>query len=589
MKRFLAIFLLIVFLITGGVLISREISNLLVDSSDQYYANVGAIESLKLLDARWSLIAVSTLNNPDSSFDKLADFLPAVRKLRNTLEVSSLQSSATPDVIKYQVRRFLLQIEAKEDLIEQFKSSFAIIRNSLEYFPLASHALMTKMREQGDAAATKEISEQYERITAFLQKPTEGAKVRLLIELNRMNEKVMSYPQEISIPLGNFVSHARVLVERKIQLNDILESLTNRRAIDAGDELLATYGALHAKQREYKNSEAAKGVYINLGLAVAVTLFGVYSSLLLWRKDRDFEKKLASGIEEKTEHLEDQKAESSQLLVSDNIDRNLEDMGRMAATVAHEINTPLGYLDGNLQVLHNGMKKVNSLFEGFSSLQQDINPMHDANAIKLRLENYESQLQNIQDEAMFDELPSIAEDMQEGIEQIKHVVNDLKEFTRKDRSDKDWMDLKQSIQSALKMAGAEIPESTTVKLSLSEIPKVYGAPAEINQVLINLIVNASHAISDAGRIHGMIKIETRCEKENIILSILDNGAGMDAATREKIFDPYYTTKEVGKGTGLGLAVVRRIIKDHGGRIHVKSIQGKGTNFIIVLPVKPISD
>jgi signal transduction histidine kinase len=591
MKNFVGIILLVIFLAVGSGLILNIKPSQVVQTSDAFLINTHAIEELKVLDARWSLIAFASLDNPDTSFDKLADFLPTIRKLRNTLKISDLQSSTAPDALKNQLHRFLLLIESKEDLIEQFKSNFAIMRNSLKYFPLASQTLTSKMRnmENDNDTTIDEISSLYERTTAFLQNPSEGAKIRLLIDINRTNEKVMSYPQDISIPLGNYISHARVLVEKKIQLNGILEKLLASKVNDAGDELLFIYNAMHQKQLARQQSETNTTISISLVLAVIITLAGLTSAFLLWRKDRLFEQKLASGIAEKTEQFENLKASSSKPIVDNNIGRNLEVMGRMAATLAHEINTPLGYLDGNLQVLHNGMKRVITLFSEFTIFKQEVSNLRDTDAVKNYLESFDMLVQSTQDEAMLGELPDITEDMQEGIKQIQHVVSELKDFTRKDRSNKDWIDLKKCIQSALKMAGTEIPHTTKVELSLEETPRVYGAPAEINQALINLIVNASHAIIDAERHKSFIKISTRHEKNRIIVSVMDNGTGIDEKVKNNIFDPFFTTKEAGNGTGLGLAIVRRIIMDHNGRVHVNSIPGKGSNFIILLPAHQTAD
>jgi len=209
----------------------------------------------------------------------------------------------------------------------------------------------------------------------------------------------------------------------------------------------------------------------------------------------------------------------------------------------------------------------------------------DSRQISARLENFGALVQNIRDEAMLDELPEIIDDMQEGVQQIQHVTNDLRDFTRKDRSPQDWFDIEQCVTSALKMAQKEIPPETKITTSLKNLPKIYGSPAEINQVLMNLITNAAHAVEAVGRGKGAITIKAIERKGHILVSVMDTGQGIDEKTRGKIFEPFFTTKDVGKGTGLGLAIVRRIVTAHGGKVFIKSIMGKGTNFIFSLPVK----
>lgn len=585
MRKITAIFLLLAVAVFGAML-GLNLERLLPQQErDSYVANIEDIRNLQALDASWSLVTLQTYIESNSDFDQVASFLPQVRELRNRLATGDLSSDKVPDAIKNKLNRFLLLIESKEDSIEQFKSNFAVVRNSIKYLPLASQALTARLRQLGDQELAGRITAIFDRTNAFLQNPDEGTQMRLLMELSKMNEELMGFPEEIVNPLGNFISHARVLVERKIQLNSSISDIAAQSARKVGDELVLLYKIFHEKEREQADAARLETFRLALVWAALLAIAGLISALLLWLGARQFDARLEQGVAERTEEIEQAAAKASGSLVDRNLDSSLAGMGNMAATVAHEINTPLGYLDSNLQVLHSGMEKMQLLMNEFVALKKNLDETKDSGQISARLENFGDLVQNIRDEAMLDELPEIIDDMQEGVQQIQHVTNDLRDFTRKDRAPQDWFDIEQCVTSALKMAQKEIPPGTKITASLKNLPKVYGSPAEINQVLMNLITNAAHAVEAAGRDKGEITIKAIEQKGHILVSVMDTGQGIDEKTRSKIFEPFFTTKDVGKGTGLGLAIVRRIVTTHGGKVFIKSIPGKGTNFIFSLPVK----
>jgi len=585
MKRMSGIFLLVAAIAFSGALGFYLVKTVPVQQDITFADNIENIQKLQALDAAWSLAALYTYSTPNSDFDEVAAYLPRVRELRKALGISELATGDVPDTLKNKLIRFLLMIESKEESIEHFKSNFAVVRNSLKFLPLASRALNVKLREMDDKKHAENISNLYERTNSFLQRPDEGSQATLLVEFNKMDENMMAFPESVANPLGNFLSHARVLVERKIQLDSSVEKVVDLRANKIGDELISQYRTYYSDALAKHYDERFVNFIIALVAALLLAIVAIMGGVMLFRQIQEFAEKLEQGIAEKTEAYEHAASEASGSMVDKNLDQSMAGMGRMVATVAHEVNTPLGYLGSNLQVLHHGMEKMQTLMNEFSMLKNDLGGMSDSGQISSRIDNFATLVQNTQDEAMLDELPEIVDDMQGGIEQIQHVIKDLGDFSRKDRSDEDWFDIKQCVESAFKMAKKEITPGTKVQMDLADVPETFGSPAEINQVLINLINNAAHAIEATDRDNGLIKIRTALVKDQVMVSVLDNGEGIDEETRRKIFEPFFTTKDVGKGTGLGLAIVRRIVTKHGGKVMLKSIPGKGTNFVFVLPVK----
>jgi signal transduction histidine kinase len=168
-----------------------------------------------------------------------------------------------------------------------------------------------------------------------------------------------------------------------------------------------------------------------------------------------------------------------------------------------------------------------------------------------------------------------------GIAQITEIVTNLRNFSRLDRSKVARVDLREGIETTLQIARHAL-QGKTIKKAFGPVPPVTCMPSQINQVFMNLIVNAAQATPEEG---GVIFIRTAAkDRDHVLVEIADNGKGIPADVLPRIFDPFFTTKEVGKGTGLGLSIVYKIIQQHGGTINVTSKVGVGTRFTVVLPV-----
>jgi signal transduction histidine kinase len=184
------------------------------------------------------------------------------------------------------------------------------------------------------------------------------------------------------------------------------------------------------------------------------------------------------------------------------------------------------------------------------------------------------------------EVPRAFERTLEGVNRVANIVRAMKEFAHPDSNEQSAADLNRALETTLTVACNEYKYCATVERRLAELPEILCNIGEMNQVFLNLIVNAAHAIQAAGKdaSSGLITIETRADDATARISISDNGCGIPEKIRERIFDPFFTTKEVGKGTGQGLAIARSIVVErHGGKIEVVSQEGSGTTFTISLP------
>jgi len=236
-------------------------------------------------------------------------------------------------------------------------------------------------------------------------------------------------------------------------------------------------------------------------------------------------------------------------------------IGTLSAGVAHEINNPVGFINSNLNTMGKYLKKIRGHLEG--------NTQPDTEAREALVE-------------MLDDFGDAIEESMDGADRVKKIVADLKSFSRVDKAQKESYNLNEGLETTLNIVWNELKYKCTVEKNYSDIPDLYCIPNQLNQVFMNLLVNAGHAVQeDSGR----ITITTRADKENIYISIRDTGVGIPPENIKKIFEPFYTTKEVGKGTGLGLSMAYEIIKKHSGRIDVTSEVGSGTEFTLTLPLE----
>lgn len=275
--------------------------------------------------------------------------------------------------------------------------------------------------------------------------------------------------------------------------------------------------------------------------------------------------------------LVDLKESQAQLLQSE----KMASLGQMVAGVAHELNTPLGYVKNNVQLLRELSEPLFELAAAQARLGQCLNdPDCDEASLAQALQAAEQARQQAAPELLAEDLQQLYGDTLYGLEQIAELVVGLKDFARLDRAMSEEVDLNDCIRSALLIARNNIKDKAEVVQQLGELPRIACAPSQINQVLLNLLTNAAQAIDGMGR----IQIRSWADAQGIHISLQDNGRGMPAEVMAKIFDPFFTTKPVGQGTGLGLSISYKIVQDHGGQIRVASEPGRGTRFLISLPL-----
>lgn len=252
----------------------------------------------------------------------------------------------------------------------------------------------------------------------------------------------------------------------------------------------------------------------------------------------------------------------------------LATLGMLSAGIAHEINNPLAFVCSNVETLKIYQQSFAALYEHCLSLSS-----------LLEKEQTDALSQLIEDKDLayiLKDTPELIAETQEGLSRVSSIVGNLRSFSRSQPSDRCSADLVEGIHSTLKILTGELKNHVTVNLDLKPLPLIWCNPTELNQVFLNLILNAKHATIDSD--NPTIHIATHVQESSIFITISDNGYGMSPEVIDQVFVPFFTTKPVGEGTGMGLAIVNGIIEDHNGRIKVTSQEGKGTTFNIELPI-----
>jgi len=247
-------------------------------------------------------------------------------------------------------------------------------------------------------------------------------------------------------------------------------------------------------------------------------------------------------------------------------------IGQLSAGVAHEINNPVGFIAGNLRALNKYINKLTEFIDFQSKILKSYN-LEDA------LSSVEEKRKKLKIDYVINDLKDLINESLDGAERIKKIVENLKSFSRMDETNYKEADINQCIESTINIVWNELKYKATVKKEYGSIPEIKCYPQELNQVFLNLLINASQAIEKQGE----ITVKTWNEENSIFISISDTGCGIAHENTSRIFEPFFTTKDVGKGTGLGLSISYDIIKKHNGEITVESIPGKGSTFKIKLP------
>ena len=330
--------------------------------------------------------------------------------------------------------------------------------------------------------------------------------------------------------------------------------------------------AMDSSEDEKRGLELGAVDYLTKPITPAIVLARVRTHLEA-RQARDMLKRFNAQLV----HQEDQGTHAleqaqRQLMQSE----KMASIGQLAAGVAHEINNPIGFVGSNLGTLTGYLQDIFSIiaaYERAEALAGNDAAFEEARSLRQKLDY----------DYLKEDIAGLLGESKDGLARVRKIVQDLKGFSHVSDTVWEWADIHQGLDSTLNMVWNELKYHCTVSKNYGPLPKIRCLPSQLNQVFMNLLVNAGQAIADKGE----ITITTECVGDAAVrVSIGDTGAGIAPEALARVFDPFFTTKPVGKGTGLGLSLAWGIVERHGGKIEVASEVGKGTTFAVTLPVEP---
>ncbi|MHC4550341.1 MAG: ATP-binding protein [Planctomycetota bacterium] len=281
----------------------------------------------------------------------------------------------------------------------------------------------------------------------------------------------------------------------------------------------------------------------------------------------DRNQELQTKNEELEKALRNLEAAQSQLLHQE----KMASIGQLAAGVAHELNNPIGFVHSNLETLRRYFEKIERVFEAYEQ----------------RADPEDRELATIKRDLKIDflrgDLPELIFESLDGTKRVRKIVMDLRAFSHPPKKKVEYGDLNAGIESTLNIVHNELKYKARVVTEFGPIPPVRCTLGQVNQVFMNILVNAAQAIEDFGE----IRIETDQDGDDVVVTISDNGPGIPQDVLSRIFEPFFTTKEVGQGTGLGLSISYDIVRRHGGTLSAKSKLGEGTTFVVRLPIEGV--
>jgi PAS domain S-box-containing protein len=275
--------------------------------------------------------------------------------------------------------------------------------------------------------------------------------------------------------------------------------------------------------------------------------------------------------------ITEKKALEAHLLQS----RNLESIGQLAAGIAHEINTPIQYIGDNLKALEQNFADLAEMVGNYREAAQGL-----PEGERARLADLEQRLDL---EFILTDSPDAIKQAIGGAERVTQIVRAMKDYSHIDRSKISAIDINRSLENTLVVARNEYKYVADVVTDYGELPMVECFASELNQVFLNLIVNAAHAIEEKGAGRGTISLKTRQIGDTVEIAITDTGCGIPEETMGRIFDPFFTTKAIGKGTGQGLHIAHQVVQKHRGKLLVDSRPMTGSTFTLQIPIKTTSD
>jgi two-component system, NtrC family, sensor kinase len=546
---------------------------------------VAMLRELQEIDGRWDLDVLRMRIDMDPGQ------ISALNRTNAAKNVLRALSNAVPKVdspaLSGNLQKIAQAINEKADLVEKYKvantNSKDALRSIMQIEEESSVPVESPRKNSAkNALRQKQLSEAINQLAA-------AASGYYWLEKVAQREDLQAAAARVIGLSGDFDDLAR---EKAAALNDAAQTLLASKPVEldlsskislltSGPRLDGLVLSFDRELEDILGEKERFRVYM-IAYAAALLIGIGYLGIRIVAANEMLEHRVNERTRELSDALRHLKESEAQLIQSE----KMSSLGQMVAGVAHEINTPLAYVNNSLNSVNDRLPEISSAINNSEQLLTLLNdPNLQPDVLNQQFSLTAAQLEKIRQNDLLSELTGLVRDGIYGTGQVAEIVSNLKDFSRLDRNKISSFNLNDGLNSTLGLA-RHLLKSITVNKQFGDIPEISCAPSQINQVFLNLITNAAQALPPQ---NGEITLVSRSEADGVTIEVIDNGSGIPPEVMPKIFDPFYTTKEIGKGTGLGLSISYQIIKDHGGRIHAESEVGRGTKFTVWLPTRPPPD
>jgi two-component system NtrC family sensor kinase len=548
-----------------------------VDVRDQGEV-LGHLRVLKEIDGRWDVDVLRARIEAGSSGLPAINRLAAANKALQGL-ASAQQNTRSPALSTGlpELKQAILQ---KAELVEKFKLDNASAKLALD--DLLRNAAEVRTEAAGLRARLPALENALARLVSSapqyfwfaqdaLRKETESALTDL--------RSTAPLPEALRVKTEQTYASGDAMLKRRSVEQETFDKLAFLSSGPRLDNL--TFSFSRELDTTLQEKERFR-VYLIAYTSALLILIG-WLGVKIKAANLGLEHRVQERTHELSEALQHLKESEAQLIQSE----KMSSLGQMVAGVAHEINTPLAYVKNSLGTVADRLAELDEALaqcEKLLALLQ-AGDRADPGELSTQFGQVSATIARLRQERVTQELGDLVKDGLYGTGQMAEIVGNLKDFSRLDRSKVTSFNLNDGLNSTLLLA-KHLLKSIKVEKRFGDVPTIVCSPSQVNQVFLNLVTNAAQAMDAAG---GTITLVTRRDAAGVAVDVSDTGKGIPADVLPKIFDPFFSTKEIGKGTGLGLSISYKIVKQHGGRIDVQSQPGAGTRFTVWLPIQPAAE
>jgi signal transduction histidine kinase len=549
------------------------------------------ITQLNAADTRWNEEILKSRLLLSTNYDSLVKSLTAQNELEQHLSSQLATIATDTSTLRVPLAEYQASVKAKSDLIEQFKNPNSVLRNSTVLIATSIRVLSERIKKaKNDSPANAKLFGEIDEhlgsiLLGFLEYSTQPKEhTAALMERHMQAVRELARAPQVSPGVNDFLMTTLAQVDAVIRSKPVVDELLGKMlsvpTVQDLGKIRDAYEAFYAEAQRRGNAEQALFIGYLAVLAVLATFFTLRILNkrrigLLTAMNEALEKKVELS-KELDKAYQELKASQARLIQTE----KMSALGQMVAGVAHQLNTPLAFSHNNVSMALESLKDLEVPLTLANKISDQLRHADsgrlwiDVRQAKTTLSAYDPANTDIE------MLSHMLGDTLQGIDQMKELVENLRDFTRLDRAKLTDFDINKGLHNVVYIAKSVIPTRVRVTEDYEQLPTLRCNPSQLNQVFLNLINNAAQAIAG----DGTITVKSSLEGDRVRIDVMDTGGGIPPDVLPRIFDDYFTTKPRGEGTGLGLPIAKTIVEEHGGDLTVASKVGVGSTFTVRLPI-----